>query len=242
MFEPFQEDADIYSSCNFVNDELKKEYTYYLTYGKSNEHNLTFGDNPLTIYQNLAEWFNREIKKNEQNTKNFNARETVELCEKIIYEMNDISKCISTLPIFMYPAAIKPKIGNNFIKIKKRKNFEESGPIYTCEVCKQKFNSGQGLGGHMSRKHPRASEKFNKKKEIRKKREEHRNVLHEAKKKLLANFNFDYQELRKTSEGKRKIKEIVKKNKDIFKLIRMDLIKTRKGSQQKSSEKLKLRI
>jgi hypothetical protein len=193
----------------------------------------------LTIYQNLAEWFNREIKKNEENTKNFNPRETVELCEKIIFEMNDISKSISTLPIFMYPATNKPKIGNKIKKDKKRKRFEESGPVYTCEVCNQKFNSGQGLGGHMSRKHPKASDKYNKKKEIRKKREEHRNVLYEAKKKLLGNFNFDYEELRKTSEGKRKIKEIVKKNKDVFKLMRMEISKNRKIARQKSSEKVK---
>ena len=216
---------------------MKKEYTYYLTYGKSNEQNLTFGDNPLTIYQNLAEWFNREIMKNDQNTKNFNSRETLELCEKIIFEMNDISKCISTLPIFMYPSSNKPRIANKSNKYKKRKKFEDSGPVYSCEVCMQKFNSGQGLGGHMSRKHPKASEKFNKKKEIRKRREEHRNILYEAKKKLLANFNFDYEELRKTPEGKKKIKEIVKKNKDIFKIMRVNLAKSQKKDKQKSSEK-----
>lgn len=235
MFEPFQENPEIYSSCNFVNDELKKEYTHYLTYGKSNEHNISFGDSPLTIYQNLAEWFNREIQKNNKNTKNFNPKDSLMLCEKIIFEMNDISRCISSLPIFMFPATKSAK-SKKVIKFKNRKRFDESGPVFACEVCNQRFNSGQGLGGHMSRKHPKTSEKFIRKKEIRNKRAEHRNTLHEAKKKLLASFNFNYEELRSTQEGKKKIKEVVKSNRDIFKLLRLDIAKAKK-KERKSEDK-----
>jgi hypothetical protein len=218
---------------------LKKEYIHYLTYGKSNEQNITFGDNPLTIYQNLAEWFNRETQNNNQNPKDFNQKETIELCEKIIFEMNDISRCISTLPIFMYPAVNKPKNFNKVNRCKKQKNFDDKGPVFSCEVCGQKFNSGQGLGGHMSRKHPKTSEKFKKKKEIRKKREEHRNILYEAKKKLLSEFNFNYEELRKTSEGKKKIKDIVKKNRDIFKKFRLEITKAKRKEKNKSENKFK---
>jgi hypothetical protein len=236
LFEPFEENPDIYSSCNFVNDELKKEFTYYLTYGKSNEQNISFGDSPLTIYQNLAEWFNKEIQKNNKNTKNFNPKESLILCEKIIFEMNDISRCISSLPIFMFPTTNPTKLSKKMTKYKYRKKFDESGPVFACEVCNQKFNSGQGLGGHMSRKHPRASEKFIRKKEIRNKRADHRNILYEAKKKLLASFNLNYEQLRSTQEGKKKIKEIVKSNRDVFKLLRLEITKAKK-KERKSEDK-----
>jgi len=236
LFEPFEENPEIYSSCNFINDDLKKEYTHYLTYGKSNEQNISFGDSPLTIYQNLAEWFNREIQKNNQNTKNFKPKDSLKLCEKIIYEMNDISRCISSLPIFMFPATNKSKLSQKPIKNKNRRKFDESGPVFSCEVCNQKFNCGQGLGGHMSRKHPKASVKFIRKKEIRNKREEHRNILYEAKKKLLASFNYNYDQLRSTSEGKKQIKEIVKSNRDTFKSLRMEISKMRK-KERKSEDK-----
>ncbi len=193
----------------------------------------------MTIYQNLAEWFNREIQNHGKSDKENNNKETLDLCEKIIFEMNDISKCISSLPIFMLPPLNRPKAHHKLNPYKKKKKFDDSGPVFSCEVCGQKFNSGQGLGGHMSRKHPKKSEKFQKKKEIRNKREVHRNTLYEAKKKLLTEFNLNYEELRKTTGGKKEIKEIVKKNKDLFKKFRIEITRAKKKEKLKSEEKFK---
>lgn len=193
----------------------------------------------MTIYQNLAEWFNRELQNHEKKDKKSSDKDTLDLCEKIIFEMNDISKCISSLPIFMLPPLNRPKAHHKLNPYKKKKKFDDNGPVFCCEVCGQKFNSGQGLGGHMSRKHPKKSEKFLKKKEIRKKRESIRNTLYEAKKKLLSEFNLNYEELRKTTEGKKEIREILKKNKDLFKKFRNEITRTRKKEKLKSEDKFK---
>eukprot|EP00826_Nyctotherus_ovalis_P001115 TRINITY_DN10137_c0_g1_i1.p1 TRINITY_DN10137_c0_g1~~TRINITY_DN10137_c0_g1_i1.p1 ORF type:complete len:287 (+),score=78.09 TRINITY_DN10137_c0_g1_i1:182-1042(+) len=96
-------------------------------------------------------------------------------------------------------------------KRKKRRSKEERGTEgnFACKHCSYKFTTSQGLGGHMSRKHPGKSEVYKKKKGIRKIREPERHKLQLAKKKYFKKLKYNFEELRKTSEGKRKIRELM---------------------------------
>lgn len=183
--------------------------------GKSNEKKLSFGDSPFLIYQNLAEFLNSEITKINAEQSNNNTNENVETItdvakkiNEIVEKMNSIDLSISNLPVFKCPEKTKMK-AKRTIKL-------ENGKVFTCELCNANFENGQGLGGHMSRTHPNSSAKFNKKKETREFRESKRNVLYEAKAKLLAKCGLDYNELCKTTEGKQTIRRIVKDNKSDY--------------------------
>jgi hypothetical protein len=184
----------------------------------------------------MAQWFNTEINNMDQrNISNEQLTRSTRMCRKLIKEMNDINQCISNLPIFMYP--MKSSNTHNVLKPKvrrRRKLVAKFGPGFICDICEEKFQTGQGLGGHMSRKHPKASLKYNKKKEIRESRTQQRNAINESKKRLLESKNFDYDELIQTAEGRRQIKEVVKNNEEEYK----ELKKNMKQRYQSKSHKL----
>ena len=73
---------------------------------------------------------------------------------------------------------------------------------YPCQHCKMSFMKAQGLGGHMSRKHPGESEKYSYKTRVRDQRTPDRVKLLLAKKKYFRTLNYDYEDLIQTAEGK----------------------------------------
>ena len=76
----------------------------------------------------------------------------------------------------------------NVAKLKKLSN-------YQCPFCHKNFEKGQGLGGHMSRHHPKQSEKYKEKMEIREKRTHKRNLLFEIKTKFFELYKKNYKDL-----------------------------------------------
>lgn len=88
--------------------------------------------------------------------------------------------------------------------------------VYKCDICGTGFRSGQGLGGHMSRKHPNQSEKFKFKKLTRENRNENREQLYTAKRILLSRYNKNYDKLIETDEGKKYVKKFCKDHKEEY--------------------------
>lgn len=86
------------------------------------------------------------------------------------------------------------------------------GEIFECKHCHKRFLTGQALGGHMSRKHSGKSDKYNYKKDVRKRREFERMKLLLAKKRYFASLGFDYDELLKTPRGKLQAKLLINRS------------------------------
>lgn len=95
----------------------------------------------------------------------------------------------------------------------------EEKEVYKCEHCEAFYESGQALGGHMSRKHPNLSVKYKKKKMVRDRRESQRNVLYEAKKELLSNYEMDYEDMRNDKVKKQVLKNFIRKHSGEYKSI-----------------------
>lgn len=121
----------------------------------------------------------------------------------------------------------------------KKKPEKESKDVvegYDCEICGQIFSNGQGLGGHMSRKHPNQSEKYKSKKETRERRNSKREILYKAQKILLSRYRQDYEKLKLTQEGRRLIKKICKDHKTEYYQIKRE-VKTSRNSQRMRKSK-----
>ena len=202
-----------------------------MTRGKSNEGKLSFGRNPLVIYQELTDWLLKEKKKLEEDVRKTEyLQNTTDFCAKIQNEMNSISKFTSSLPVIKMPDDHRK---HNRKRKKLHPGVTEDGKKFKCEVCakegrEQYFETGQGLGGHMSRVHKGKSDKFNKKKEIRNKREDFRKILCEAKIKMLRDKDLDYDYLMKSKEGKLKVKNFIKENREKYRKLVRELRRSKK--------------
>ena len=230
--EDIEETPELNGSCSFFNPLIKNEYLQYMTRGKSNEGKLTFGRNPLVIYQELTDWLLKEKKKLEED-KPENLQNTTDFCAKIQNEMNGISKFTSSLPVIKMPDDHR-KHSRKRKKISQSLNEEDKK--FKCEVCAkegrdQYFETGQGLGGHMSRVHKGKSDKFNKKKEIRNNREDFRKILQEAKIKMLRDRDLDYEYLMKSKEGKLKVKNFIKDNREKYRKLVRELRRNKRPSR-----------
>jgi hypothetical protein len=84
---------------------------------------------------------------------------------------------------------------------------------YTCKLCNELFNTGQALGGHMSRKHPGQSTDYMHKKEIRDKRDVERKKLFLAKIKFFESLGMEYMQMRSNSEGRKTIRKFLNRSK-----------------------------
>jgi hypothetical protein len=102
-------------------------------------------------------------------------------------------------------------------------NANSMGRAYVCDICNEVFSNGQGLGGHMSRKHPNQSVKYKFKKETREKRNVKREIIYEAKRKILKKYHENYDELMNSIEGRKVIKRICKDNKDEYYRIKKEI-------------------
>lgn len=111
-------------------------------------------------------------------------------------------------------------------KIFSKTSKNDSCDIFMCQYCHKRFQTGQGLGGHMSRIHPNKSEKYKKKISIRNNRSEHRIALLDSKRELLRKHGRDYDSLKEEKNGKSLINSILFKNlqeyKGILKRIKME--------------------
>ena len=221
---------------NDFNDEIDNSFSfndtilltkYKQSKMKKNQTNnkIDFGENPVESFIGWLNWLNNELNK-EKN------EQTNQICEDISKTMNSITSIMSTFPILLYPKSGKYENLNLFNKITKKKkeiNDNSDNKIddkkFICDICNEVFTSGQGLGGHMSRKHKDQSMKFKHKKEIRNKREPLRNILVQAKKILCKNHLIDYDEQIRSREGKTLIKSLVKEYNEEFKKIKNELKK-----------------
>jgi hypothetical protein len=204
---------------NFDNSALNNQYIRYFNYEKSNGVKLTFGENPLNIFQDYLSWLRREQNKQKEKLERTQSKE---LCKEIVKTLNEISGTMSSLPIIICPK-LTPSVQIPIVKKNKKRIFKEQRKRFKCDFCPECFDTGQGLGGHMSRKHKDKSEKFKKKKEIRNRREHLRNLLIEAKKKLCDKFMIDYEELMKSRQGKNHIKKLINEHLDDYKKYRNEL-------------------
>jgi len=115
----------------------------------------------------------------------------------------------------------------------KIKTVSDSNPIinnnnhldraYVCDICNEVFSNGQGLGGHMSRKHPNQSVKYKFKKETREKRNLKREIIYEAKRRILKKYHQNYDDLVNSNDGRKLIKKICKDNKDEYYKIKKEI-------------------
>jgi len=100
------------------------------------------------------------------------------------------------------------------------KRFKRSAPeshseeteIFECKHCELIFGTGQALGGHMSRKHSGKSLKYNRKKDVRAKREYERMKLYVAKKKYFEDIGYNYEEMMQNVGGKMKAKSLINRS------------------------------
>lgn len=90
---------------------------------------------------------------------------------------------------------------------------------FDCKFCEKAFDTHQGLGGHMSRKHPLMSEKFKRKMNIRENRTLFRKLVYKARKILFSKLNFDYDQLKLNSKNNNFIKQVRKENNIIYQRI-----------------------
>ena len=95
---------------------------------------------------------------------------------------------------------------------------------FKCDYCHKTFSNGQALGGHISQLHPKQSEKYKKKVEIRQRRTKQRSVILECRKTILANHGFNYDTLL-ISKKKNVIKAIIKQHNAEYKRL---LVKMKK--------------
>lgn len=221
LLEKFTDKPDEY--CYFDNEMLKNRYLQYFTYGRSNELKLTFGDNPLNIFQDYHSWYYQELKKESSSKTRRNLSQT------IWKKMEEISTAMSQLPILLGPQISEDIKIPIFPKKKLKTKSDPTKKNFQCTLCEESFNTGQGLGGHMSRKHQNKSEKFQKKKEVRKNREPMRLLLMEAKKKLCDKYSIDFEEHLKSKAGKMLIKKLINDHKDEFKELRLEAKKKQFG-------------
>lgn len=222
LLEDFNIEQD--DSFHFKNLKLINKYCEYNNVKLFNNE-MIFGENPLNKFNEWLTWLNQEQEKDF-------TEQSKQLCDDILKTLNSISGFMSSLPILLCPIQQKSSSFDFLRKQSKKKkdcridyknNNQEEQKLFCCELCFETFKSGQGLGGHMSRKHKDQSIKFKRKKEIRMKREPIRNILLKAKEQLCKANCIDFEETMKTKQGKKNIKHLILQHYEEYKKIRNDL-------------------
>lgn len=174
---------------------------------------------PSVIFQEKVENFKNSFIKLQDD---YICRSKKVLNKDLLLEVNKKMKDINLLCDILVDCLAdynkkSTKSTNKKIKIQ----YQED---YDCKICYRKFQTGQGLGGHMSRMHPNCSEQYKSKMKIRKSRDRQRAILLEAKKRILSTNGHDYLKLKEDGE-KNLIKKILFQNKKDFKSILVQLKK-----------------
>ena len=108
---------------------------------------------------------------------------------------------------------------NNLFINKQKTLFRAKIPLmntYKCDFCERVFKNGQALGGHISQSHPKQSNKYKQKIEIRNSRTDRRELLYEARRRLFNSYNIDLNYLLK-NKRKNDIKMFIKVHKCEYK-------------------------
>lgn len=181
-------------SCFDMNTYIN--YERYIIYGNWKEEITKFGGSPLNNYQNLLDKYEKksEFAKLKEKTK----------IQKALDKLNAI---VASLPVF------------HFVLQKPLKEKKKCYKKFSCS-CGKIFNTPQGLGGHRSKQHRFQNSNYSKKKYIRMKREPKRLINAQAKAFFLNKYNLDYEKLQLSKEGKKKVKDFMKKHKKEFTLIK----------------------
>ena len=110
-------------------------------------------------------------------------------------------------------------ITNNLFINKQKTLFRAKIPLmntYKCDFCERVFKNGQALGGHISQSHPKQSNKYKQKIEIRNSRTDRRELLYEARRRLFNSYHIDLDYLLK-NKRKNDIKMFIKVHKSEYK-------------------------
>ena len=108
---------------------------------------------------------------------------------------------------------------NNIFISKQKTLFRAKIPLmntYKCDFCERVFKNGQALGGHISQSHPKQSNKYKQKIEIRNSRTDRRELLYEARRRLFNSYHIDLDYLLK-NKRKNEIKMFIKVHKCEYK-------------------------
>ena len=108
---------------------------------------------------------------------------------------------------------------NNLFINKQKTLFRSKIPLtnsYKCDFCERVFKNGQALGGHISQSHPKQSNKYKQKIEIRNSRTDRRELLYEARRRLFNSYHIDLDYLLK-NKRKNEIKMFIKVHKCEYK-------------------------
>ena len=221
LFEQFSTELD--SSFNFGDTEVISDYkNNHLDHLHSEkDFSFSFGEDPLESFKGWLVWLHQENEKDK-------TKQSKQFCDDIVKTLNSISNIMSSFPIFIFPGKQLSHNLSGFFGKGKKKNREDgeensSDKKFFCDFCNETFTSGQGLGGHMSRKHKDQSLKFKHKREIRNKREPLRKILLQAKKILCKNHLLDFEEQIKSKSGKKLIKKLIFEFNEEYKKIRNEL-------------------
>lgn len=242
------EDKNLKQSTIFSQEKLNKKcFTKYFLKQKSKRSSLYLVDDnekeedPYLIIKNYYSQIKQTVLNIQKNfigkKKSCLNREQCDILYKLIISCNEI------IDIIMNYKSIGIKkvkiIQNHNTNISELKNKSSS---YQCPFCNKCFEKGQGLGGHMSRHHPKQSEKYKEKMEIRKKRTINRDFLIEIKCKFFEKYNKNYKDMllkgykheaneflskhkldylifKKKEQKKEKNKHLIKNSKDINSII-----------------------
>ena len=120
---------------------------------------------------------------------------------------------------------------NNLIINKQKTLFRAKIPLmntYKCDFCERIFKNGQALGGHISQSHPKQSNKYKQKIEIRNSRTDRRELLYEARRRLFNAYHIDLDYLLK-NKRKNEIKMFIKVHKNEYKKELIQLKSTKRN-------------
>lgn len=217
----------------FNNNKVFLSYQKYLASETCFDEVLSFGDHPLKYHQKL-------LNNNNSKLKGLDYDENLQMRKDKIKSSEDI---INQLPVLKFPFNTSSMEESNenelaLIRYCKENNFNSnSNPNINnnegegeemkviCKICNSKFNSFQGLGGHMGQAHRLKSEQFQKRKMIRA-RNSHKRMLNQTAKKLLCfKNNIDYDTMIQSREGKSKLKKFLKNNKKELMLFKCNIIR-----------------
>jgi len=232
--------------CDDINNEIEKAKNNYINkknniYIKKNILLLELLIRNCNLFTNFVMKKIHQINNNNNIINNFNIQKmniSNQITPKFILippkqtTSNNINKqYINNLPennnttskkaLFLNTnAKINNNSNENILFINKHKAiFRSKIPLmntYKCDFCERVFKNGQALGGHISQSHPKQSNKYKQKIEIRNSRTDRRELLYEARRRLFNAYHIDLEYLLK-NKRKNEIKMFIKVHKIEYK-------------------------
>jgi hypothetical protein len=175
--------------ANYFNSEIKTGLLKSFKKLNEGEKKIRLGLNPVDIVKYLKQDYEKNI-----------LRGNLIVAEKESNLSQEMEKEVSALPIITINRPNKDQ------KKRKRKSL-----VYECQVegCNYIAKCSQGLGGHMSKKHPKTSKKFLSKVKTREERADVRECNLLQKKHYMSLKGHDYDEQSKSREGRNMMKALL---------------------------------